>query len=212
MSLSKSDTDKLTGIIESFMGGFTTLTPDQTDLARRATFGDYIVQFGLSIDETRKFMNCVDLCERSHTATGFKLKPIKEGKLKSKGGKLTESRLRQIVIHECSCMMGKTDDDVGDLVPMVMQKVVDRLGAQDKEGYHPMPEGDGLRFEDSDPREAAGMVKSNLYAITTKAQSLHDMIGDSDNLPEWVKEKIAICDEYMDVINDYLSYEYKQSR
>ena len=55
------------------------------------------------------------------------------------------------------------------------------------------------------------MIKSNLYSITTKAQSMHDMIGDADDLPEWVQEKIAVCDEYMDVISDYLKYEYKRS-
>jgi hypothetical protein len=37
------------------------------------------------------------------------------------------------------------------------------------------------------------------------------MIGDSDDLPEWVQEKIAVADEYLDVIHDYLKYEYKRA-
>jgi hypothetical protein len=82
---------------------------------------------------------------------------------------------------------------------------------KDEGGYHPKPTGGGLSFEDSDPHEEAGMIKSNLYSITSKAQSLHDMVGDSDDLPEWVQEKIAVCDEYMDVIHDYLKYEYKRA-
>ena len=218
MPLTKSESDKLSGIVESFKGGYTTMTPEQTDLARKATFGDYIIQFGLSVDEARKFFNCVDLCERQHKAVGFRTKPLKESRKGKSGGRLTESRLRQLVLHECSCMMGKTDDEVGDLVPVIMKKVVARLGDEEAhhgeghEGYHPMPAGDGLAFEDSDPHEEAGMIKSNLYSITTKAQSMHDMIGDADDLPEWCQEKIAVCDEYMDVIHDYLKYEYKRSR
>lgn len=249
MPLTKSESDKLSGIVESFKGGYTTMTPEQTDLARKATFGDYIIQFGLSVDEARKFFNCVDLCERQHNAVGFRTKPLEESRKRlreaahegskkararereqgksiaessyeshSRGGKLTESRLRQIVENECSCMMGDSEEDMGDLVPVIMKKVVARLGDEGAhhdeghEGYHPMPAGDGLAFEDSDPHEEAGMIKSNLYSITTKAQSMHDMIGDADDLPEWCQEKIAVCDEYMDVIHDYLKYEYKRSR
>lgn len=53
------------------------------------------------------------------------------------------------------------------------------------------------------------MIKSNLYSIYTKAQSLHDMIGDHDDLPEWVQEKIAVANENIRTISDYLVYEYK---
>jgi hypothetical protein len=91
-------------------------------------------------------------------------------------------------------------------------------GTMDSEGggmemqYHPVMDDHGLDFEDSNAYEEAGMIKSNLYSIAGKAQSLHDMVGDGDDLPEWVQEKIAICDEYMDVIHDYLKYEYKRGR
>lgn len=206
MPLTKPESEKLSGVVESFRGGYTTMTPDQIELARKATFGDYIIQFGLSVDETRKFFNCVELCERQHKAVGFRTKPLEESRRR-----LTESRLRQIVLHEVCCMAGETEEEMSDLVPVVMQKIVARLGDEDDhEGYHPVSNGSGLAFEDSDSHEEAGMIKSNLYSITTKAQSLHDMIGDTDDLPEWVQEKIAVCDEYMDVISDYLKYEYKR--
>ena len=105
---------------------------------------------------------------------------------------LNESRRR---LKECGTVGMREDDD------MMMN-------------YHPVmdDDGDGLEFEDSDDYEQAGMIKSNLYSIATKSQSMHDMIGDSDKLPEWIQEKIAVCDEYMDVIHDYLKYEYKRGR
>jgi hypothetical protein len=72
------------------------------------------------------------------------------------------------------------------------------------------PTGDRRRLDDHGAGEQAGMIKSNLYSIFTKAQSLHDMIGDSDELPEWVQEKVAVADSDIDTIKDYLEYEYRK--
>jgi len=66
-------------------------------------------------------------------------------------------------------------------------------------------DGVDLSYDDT----GTDMVKSNLDSIATKAQMLHDMIGDNDSLPAWVKEKIAVCDEYIDGMHDFLKYEYK---
>jgi hypothetical protein len=80
-----------------------------------------------------------------------------------------------------------------------------------EEPYHPVANDmGGIRFEDHGPGEQAGMIKSNLQSIASKAQSLHDTIGDVDQLPEWVQEKIAVADEMIDVISDYLKYEYSR--
>ena len=70
----------------------------------------------------------------------------------------------------------------------------------------------GVSFENTGSGEQAGMIKSNLQSIASKAQSLHDTIGDMDQLPEWVQEKIAVADEMIDTISDYLKYEYSKMR
>ena len=70
----------------------------------------------------------------------------------------------------------------------------------------------GASFENTGPGEQAGMIKSNLQSIASKSQSLHDTIGDMDQLPEWVQEKIAVADEMIDTISDYLKYEYSKMR
>ena len=54
--------------------------------------------------------------------------------------------------------------------------------------------------------EETGMIKSNLSSISKKALELNEILGEKDNLPEWIQEKIAVCDEYMDVIYDYVKY------
>jgi hypothetical protein len=88
-----------------------------------------------------------------------------------------------------------------------------RMAGVADEDYHPVENDfDGLRFEDHGAGEQAGMIKSNLQSIASKAQSLHDIIGDMDELPEWVQEKIAVADEMIDTINDYLKYEYGRTK
>ena len=62
----------------------------------------------------------------------------------------------------------------------------------------------------SDVHDEANMIKSNLYTIGHKALEMHDGIGDYDDLPEWVQEKIAVMDQMMGSVYDYLDYEYRQ--
>lgn len=66
---------------------------------------------------------------------------------------------------------------------------------------------DAIQFDQQNKYESSDMVKSNLYSISQKAMQLHDLLENGESLPEWIKEKIAICDEYIDVINDYIQYE-----
>lgn len=67
-------------------------------------------------------------------------------------------------------------------------------------------EGD-FDYEDSDVYEETGMIKSNLFMLAKKSLELHDEIGDGDDLPEWVQEKIAVASYMMDTVHDYLMYE-----
>jgi len=64
-----------------------------------------------------------------------------------------------------------------------------------------------MNFEESDEYEESSMIKGNLYNVAMQAQELHDRIGDGDDLPEWVQEKIAVAAEMIDVIYDYLQAE-----
>jgi hypothetical protein len=54
------------------------------------------------------------------------------------------------------------------------------------------------------------MVKHQLDKINRYAQSLHDILRDSDELPEWVKSKISVMYSDIGKIKHYL--EYKMQR
>jgi hypothetical protein len=53
------------------------------------------------------------------------------------------------------------------------------------------------------------MTKKQLYYISRKAQSLHDMLDDEDDLPEWVQSKISRSADKIQSVYDYLEYKIK---
>ena len=86
--------------------------------------------------------------------------------------------------------------------------------AEDEEGdedYDTDVDDEGnFDYEDSNVYEETGMIKSNLYTMSQKAREIHDAVGDADDLPEWVQEKIAVSAYMIDCIHDYLMYEMKK--
>ena len=49
-------------------------------------------------------------------------------------------------------------------------------------------------------------TKKQLYYISRKAQSLHDMIYDDDDLPEWIQSKISRSADKIESVYNYLEY------
>ena len=61
--------------------------------------------------------------------------------------------------------------------------------------------------EAKDPNEydqEGEMAKTQLKTIVRNAQDLMKMLGDDDNLPEWVQNKITKANDYLDSATDYL--------
>jgi len=50
------------------------------------------------------------------------------------------------------------------------------------------------------------MAKSQLFQIATDAAELHDLLGEEDELPEWVQSKIAVMASSMDAVFDHIEY------
>lgn len=59
--------------------------------------------------------------------------------------------------------------------------------------------------EKSTDREGRS-TKKQLYYIFTKAQSLHDLIHDEDDLPEWVQSKVSRAADKLQSVYNYLEY------
>ena len=50
------------------------------------------------------------------------------------------------------------------------------------------------------------MARSQLYKVAQYAQSLHDTLQDSDELPEWVLAKIAVIANDIGKVKHHLEY------
>lgn len=184
MAFKEKDCKKIKEIYESTFER-SRLSKEDLEFALEWTLGDLIAHACFTLEEARTFTNFIKLEKKRQAALGFSVAPPETLVKESKG---------YIVECDSMCRMAGLVDS-GDV----------------SDDYHPVEnESGGISFEDYGTGEQAGMIKSNLYSIFTKAQSLHDSIGDNDKLPEWVQEKIAVADEMIDTINDYLSYEYKR--
>lgn len=71
---------------------------------------------------------------------------------------------------------------------------------------HTEPAGRDLGYGEGEGR----MSKSQLYKVARYAQSLHDMIHDDDDLPEWVQSKIAVMASNIGKIKHYLEYKIQR--
>jgi hypothetical protein len=56
----------------------------------------------------------------------------------------------------------------------------------------------------------ARMVRSSLFNIAARTQSLHDRLRDEDELPEWVQAKVAAMLDDVHEIDDHLGYKLSQ--
>ena len=64
--------------------------------------------------------------------------------------------------------------------------------------------------EAKDPGEydqEGDMAKGQLRTMMSAAKELENMLGDNDNLPEWVQSKITKATDYIDSVRDYLKSE-----
>lgn len=122
---------------------------------------------------------------------------------------MNRKTLRELIINECGCMArdGELPGHISAAMPML-----DILGYGNLDGEPAHYDAKGhVEFEDSDEYEESSMIKNNLITIASQAQELVEEIGDGDDLPEWVQEKIAVASEMIDVIYDYLHAEMIRS-
>ena len=58
--------------------------------------------------------------------------------------------------------------------------------------------------------DEAGMAKTNLITMARAVADLVKTIDDRENLPEWVQEKIAVAEEMLVTVWDYLKSQEAQ--
>ncbi len=68
----------------------------------------------------------------------------------------------------------------------------------------PCSNSSGMNYEEG---PEASMHRTSLYTISQDANELLGLIGEEDDLPEWLESKIVLAQEYLSAARDYLSGE-----
>jgi hypothetical protein len=66
------------------------------------------------------------------------------------------------------------------------------------------------KYDEGEYDQEGDMAKSDLRSIIANAKKMHDMIEDSDNLPEWVQSKITKAEDYISTVANYMAAEMSE--
>jgi len=79
-----------------------------------------------------------------------------------------------------------------------------------QQDYHPIKEAIKDKYDEGEYDQEGDMAKSDLRSIMANAKRVHDMLEDSDNLPEWVQSKITKAEDYMSTVANYMASEMSE--
>ena len=66
------------------------------------------------------------------------------------------------------------------------------------------------KYDEGEYDQEGDMAKSDLRSIIANAKRMHDMLEDSDNLPEWVQSKITKAEDYISTVANYMEAEMNE--
>jgi hypothetical protein len=94
-----------------------------------------------------------------------------------------------------------------DLVSITRITKADKINVfRDRIRSAPLGEHDDSK-DSSEYDQEGDMAKGQLRTMMSAAKELEKMLGDDDNLPEWVQSKITKATDYIDSVRDYLKSE-----
>jgi len=109
----------------------------------------------------------------------------------------------------------ETDDEVSSDAPKKKGRPAGSkraIGAKGPTGKSKLMKKDAIKEEDGVPLVDKGeydregeMAKQQIHTIMRAAKKLHSMLGDDENLPEWVQKKITLAQNYIDGVADYMA-------
>jgi len=95
-----------------------------------------------------------------------------------------------------------------------MTKVAERVAARAGQGDEVVSEeGDDVGLPEKPEWEydrEGDMAKDQLHSIVRDAEELEKALGDTENLPEWIQEKLARIKGMMQGVNDYMMTQHER--
>ena len=100
----------------------------------------------------------------------------------------------------------------------ILKKVYDRGMAAWKGGHRPgatqhqwadkdLADKVRARKESVNEEDGSRMAKSQMFKAMDYSKKIHDMIGDDEELEDWVESKLTKASDYLSSVYHYLEYE-----
>jgi len=85
------------------------------------------------------------------------------------------------------------------------------IGAKGPTGRSKLMNKGSIKETDAEYDQEGDMAKDQLHTLAKAAKELGAMLGDDQNLPEWVQSKITKALDYINAVNDYMDQERHDS-
>jgi len=124
---------------------------------------------------------------------------------------LDESAIGQDIVNKSEKMARATPQTKAGAVASTVKNAAKWLagkGGPGKEG--PTYEGAEDIADRGEYDREGDMAKDNIHTIVRNARELEAILGDNDNLPEWVQDKLANIKGMMTAVSDYMQTQHER--
>ena len=202
------------------------MTPKQQKFAKLAppvdkiTFADKIVGAKKEVDEVlgdvaAKAMKKAVASNWANLGSEYQDRPMKSGERRRThtGGEIEQTAPGVTRHHAGKSYSGSAHDDSADLgsTGSVGRRKVGagqgtKIGAKINTGKSKLMtrEGDMDPADQGEYDQEGSMAKDDIKTVVRHAQALEKILGDNDNLPEWVQAKLAKIEGMMTAVDDYM--------
>ena len=202
------------------------MTPKQQKFAKLAppvdkiTFADKIVGAKKEVDEVlgdvaAKAMKKAVASNWANLGSEYQDRPMKSGERRRThtGGEIEQTAPGVTRHHAGKSYSGSAHDDSADLgsTGSVGRRRVGagqgtKIGAKINTGKSKLMtrEGDMDPADQGEYDQEGSMAKDDIKTVVRHAQALEKILGDNDNLPEWVQAKLAKIEGMMTAVDDYM--------
>jgi hypothetical protein len=126
-------------------------------------------------------------------------------------GPLDEAGIGQDIVNKTEKMARATTPTPAGKVASTVKNAAKWLAGKGGPGK------EGPTYEGADDIEDRGeydregdMAKDNIHTIVRNARELESVIGNDDNLPEWVQDKLANIKGMMTAVSEYMQTQYER--
>ena len=202
------------------------MTPKQQKFAKLAppvdkiTFADKIVGAKKEVDEVlgdvaAKAMKKAVASNWANLGSEYQDRPMKSGERRRThtGGEIEQTAPGVTRHHAGKSYSGSAHDDSADSssTGSVGRRKVGagmgkKIGAKINTGKSKLMtrEGDMDPADQGEYDQEGSMAKDDIKTVVRHAQALEKILGDNDNLPEWVQAKLAKIEGMMTAVDDYM--------